>query len=394
MNVPGKEHHHFKTRPESKKMTGIPRSLRDAIGAENQEPIQSPFVEEKIEIPEDLVCAICKGIFKDAVMTPCCGSSFCDECVRTALLESEDNECPAPDCREKGTSPGSLIPNRFLRNAVADFYAKTSNVMSRETQKSKNNVNELSAYQSLKPLLSLEPSEEPIVQEDFEEPPVEEEPTEAEIEKDSEELQSYVNYEEILPKEDEEVKTPVPIEKDSESDDDDNITVTVPPAYQQSRGASFRDSRLRRIPSHGMGEYHETFSHSSSKSHQDENESYEEENSESYQRQHSGSKRTNHHSYEHSSGNPQGISTLVGEDKGGSQNYHHSSTSSAASNQSMPHNDSQNVYQQLQQPPAIYNQNQHQNHSRMMPQMHSHSMYTQAPYHQPSGPYYPPNQIR
>lgn len=115
-------------------MTGIPRSLRDNIGAEN-EPTQNQFVEEKREIPEDLICAICKGIFKDAVMIPCCGSSFCDECVRTALLESEDNECP--DCKEKGTSPGSLIPNRFLRNAVVAFYAESSNVMVRDNPKSK-----------------------------------------------------------------------------------------------------------------------------------------------------------------------------------------------------------------------------------------------------------------
>jgi E3 ubiquitin-protein ligase RBBP6 len=115
-------------------MTGIPRSLRDNIGSENHEP---QFVEEKRrEVPEDLICAICKGIFKDAVMIPCCGSSFCDECVRTSLLESEDNECP--DCKEKGTSPGSLIPNRFLRNAVVAFQAESSNVLTRESVKSKN----------------------------------------------------------------------------------------------------------------------------------------------------------------------------------------------------------------------------------------------------------------
>lgn len=185
------------------------------------------------------------------------------------------------------------------------------------------------------------------------------------------------------------MKPPTAAEKDSESDDDDNITVTVPPAYQQSRGASFRDSRLRRVPSHGMGEYHENFSHSSSKSHQDD-ESYEEESSESYQRQPSGSLRPNHQSYEHSSGNtPQGITTLVGDDKGGNQNYHHSS----ASNQNMPHGDPQNVYSsQHQQPPPLYNQNQHQNHSGMMPQMHSHSMYSQPPFQHHGGPYYPPNQ--
>lgn len=43
--------------------------------------------------------------------------------VRTALLDSEDNECP--DCNEKGSSPGSLIPNRFLRNSVNSFKNET-----------------------------------------------------------------------------------------------------------------------------------------------------------------------------------------------------------------------------------------------------------------------------
>lgn len=109
-------------------MTGIPRSLRDNIGHEPQEP--QFIVEEKREIPEELICTICKGIFRDAVMVPCCGSSFCDDCVRTALLESEDNECP--DCKEKETSPGTLIPNRFLRKSVIDFLAESSNAMARE----------------------------------------------------------------------------------------------------------------------------------------------------------------------------------------------------------------------------------------------------------------------
>ena len=98
---------------EVKRTSGIPRSFieRDKEMGNNpaMQPVQMP-PEEKQSIPEDLICGICKDLFTDAVMIPCCGSSFCDECVRTALLESEDNECP--DCKEKGSSPGSLIPNR------------------------------------------------------------------------------------------------------------------------------------------------------------------------------------------------------------------------------------------------------------------------------------------
>lgn len=52
--------------------------------------------------------------------------------VRTALLESEDNECP--DCGEKGLSPGALIPNRFLRNSVNSFKNETGYI---RQQKSK-----------------------------------------------------------------------------------------------------------------------------------------------------------------------------------------------------------------------------------------------------------------
>ncbi|KAJ8667352.1 hypothetical protein QAD02_009014 [Eretmocerus hayati] len=78
---------------------------------------------EKPEIPGDLVCTICKDLLTDAVMIPCCGTSFCDDCIRTFLLESEDHECP--DCNEKDVSPESLIPNRYLRNAVMNFKNET-----------------------------------------------------------------------------------------------------------------------------------------------------------------------------------------------------------------------------------------------------------------------------
>lgn len=43
--------------------------------------------------------------------------------IRNALLESEENECP--DCHGKEISPETLIPNRYLRNAVNGFKDKT-----------------------------------------------------------------------------------------------------------------------------------------------------------------------------------------------------------------------------------------------------------------------------
>lgn len=31
-------------------------------------------------VPEELLCHLCKDIVKDAVVTPCCANSYCDEC--------------------------------------------------------------------------------------------------------------------------------------------------------------------------------------------------------------------------------------------------------------------------------------------------------------------------
>ncbi|CAB0009936.1 unnamed protein product [Nesidiocoris tenuis] len=85
--------------------------------------VQDPVSVEKPTIPDDLICGVCKDLLVDAVLIPCCGNSFCDECIRNVLLESEDHQCP--DCREKDISPDTLIPNRFLRNSVNSFKNRT-----------------------------------------------------------------------------------------------------------------------------------------------------------------------------------------------------------------------------------------------------------------------------
>nr|BAN21290.1 hypothetical protein [Riptortus pedestris] len=133
---------------EIKKSTGIPRSFMVPVeGPEvpgammtptgqfavpsieheaRREPIRKPIepaVLEKPTIPDDLLCGVCKDLLNDAVLIPCCGNSFCDECIRNVLLESEDHQCP--DCREKDVSPDTLIPNRFLRNSVNNFKNQT-----------------------------------------------------------------------------------------------------------------------------------------------------------------------------------------------------------------------------------------------------------------------------
>ncbi|XP_054892034.1 E3 ubiquitin-protein ligase RBBP6 isoform X2 [Poeciliopsis prolifica] len=150
-NCPGTGDKNFEAPPRIKKSTGIPRSFmvevddpnmkgvkltncgRYAIPAIDAEayavgkkekppfiPQEQPKCEEKEEpIPDELLCLICHDLLSDAVVIPCCGNSYCDDCIRTALLESETHVCPT--CGQSDVSPDTLIANKFLRQAVNNF---------------------------------------------------------------------------------------------------------------------------------------------------------------------------------------------------------------------------------------------------------------------------------
>jgi len=74
------------------------------------------------EIPNDLLCPLCKRVFTDAVITPCCNLSFCDECIRTALIESSDHECPMCHCQHVAID--QINPNLYLRNHIKRWHER------------------------------------------------------------------------------------------------------------------------------------------------------------------------------------------------------------------------------------------------------------------------------
>ncbi|KAH0515095.1 E3 ubiquitin-protein ligase RBBP6 [Microtus ochrogaster] len=98
-----------------------------AIGKKEKPPFlpeePSSSLEEDDAIPDELLCLICKDIMTDAAIIPCCGNSYCDNCIRTALLESDEHTCPA--CHQDSVSPDALVANKFLRKAVNNFKNKT-----------------------------------------------------------------------------------------------------------------------------------------------------------------------------------------------------------------------------------------------------------------------------
>lgn len=179
-------------------------------------------------------------------MIPCCGSSFCDECVRTSLLESDDNECP--DCHEKGSSPGSLIPNRFLRTSVNSFRNETGY----------NNRPRQQQQQPMAPVYVAAPPQKSVAEEnplatedisphgspnteneDSQQPPS---MTKDEESRDDDGRSPDRKSSSGSDRDEHDDKSDSHVERD-DSEDDDNITVTVPPAHQQSRTA-YRDRQV------------------------------------------------------------------------------------------------------------------------------------------------------
>ena len=85
-----------------------------------------PFVpvpeQEKVPkrtTPSGLTCPLCKNIVKDASQVRCCRATFCDDCIRSELFESE-HVCP--QCHQPGQTPASVEPNVSARNAVLIYH--------------------------------------------------------------------------------------------------------------------------------------------------------------------------------------------------------------------------------------------------------------------------------
>ncbi|KAJ3929921.1 MAG: DWNN domain-containing protein [Lentinula lateritia] len=147
----------FDHKPRIKRTTGIPRSMLKAVeninnGELGQGVMVTPeggYVVAQPDLaswqkqvsrtnkvltaaevrdrntPSDLtlVCPIDNKLFRDAVETPCCGTSYCEDCIQTHLLE-RDFICPNPNCGKKIASLDKLSPNHEQRRRVSDYIQK------------------------------------------------------------------------------------------------------------------------------------------------------------------------------------------------------------------------------------------------------------------------------
>ncbi|KAF3785720.1 E3 ubiquitin-protein ligase [Nymphaea thermarum] len=69
------------------------------------------------DLPSELKCSLCKSIFMQAVMIPCCQHSFCEKCILLELVE----KARCPQCLSSRCKIDDLLPNLSLRQAIEHF---------------------------------------------------------------------------------------------------------------------------------------------------------------------------------------------------------------------------------------------------------------------------------
>lgn len=81
---------------------------------------------DSIPVPDYLKCTICHGLLREATITPCCGTSFCDECIRNQLMEN-DFMCPEDQATVQNGLDG-LIANIDVREFVDNYVRKFAHI--------------------------------------------------------------------------------------------------------------------------------------------------------------------------------------------------------------------------------------------------------------------------
>uniref|UniRef100_A0AC35U5X0 DWNN domain-containing protein n=1 Tax=Rhabditophanes sp. KR3021 TaxID=114890 RepID=A0AC35U5X0_9BILA len=93
---------------------------------------------KKNELPYDLTCRLCNGIFRDAVQTMCCGNSFCADCLTKAIFDSPEAKCPGISCHQKKMTSNSFSSNKKLREKVATYSLSLACLNSEQSLSHKN----------------------------------------------------------------------------------------------------------------------------------------------------------------------------------------------------------------------------------------------------------------
>lgn len=70
-------------------------------------------------VPPKFMCKLCRNLYTNPCVTPCCFTTYCSPCIRQALLADSHLGCPF--CKQTGIEPDSLKPNLGISKKVAEF---------------------------------------------------------------------------------------------------------------------------------------------------------------------------------------------------------------------------------------------------------------------------------
>ncbi|KAI2663221.1 E3 ubiquitin- ligase RBBP6-like isoform X2 [Labeo rohita] len=115
---------------------------KEKLSFSPQDEHSSSFSTSSDPVPAVLLCLICKDLLTDAVMIPCCRSSYCDKCIRTCLLESDRHVCPT--CSQSDVSLDALTANTVLHQEVNHFRNEPRSLHPNHSRQSRSPIPESS----------------------------------------------------------------------------------------------------------------------------------------------------------------------------------------------------------------------------------------------------------
>jgi len=87
------------------------------VGDTVQEKVVTAFTAGATRVEESLKCPLCHQIFRQAILAPCCGATFCSDCVVDRIAHSSVDDSRCPGCGRE-VYAHQLVANEDIRKQV------------------------------------------------------------------------------------------------------------------------------------------------------------------------------------------------------------------------------------------------------------------------------------
>ncbi|SPO20897.1 related to MPE1 - subunit of CPF involved 3' end formation of mRNA [Ustilago trichophora] len=153
-DCPTNDDKEFDNRPRFKRTTGIPKSMLKTVEQPTEEdqragvmltadgtyvvarvdqeswrknrvrtkPLTQSDVYQSTPTDTSLACPLCSKLLRDAVVTPCCKTKYCEECIQTHLLE---HEFTCAECDKRIADLEQLKADDETRKKVKEYVKET-----------------------------------------------------------------------------------------------------------------------------------------------------------------------------------------------------------------------------------------------------------------------------